>query len=112
MASALRASRSEGDHDLRADHVAGAAFIAWARGHRAERRSADRTLSLPGAGFMPKIVAGLMILFGLALILRARAKARRFAELDWSDGNMPRLVVAITAVAHRALRHGSASSSP
>ena len=42
------------------------------------------TLSFPGSGFLPKIVAGLMIVFGLVLMLRAR-ESEPFAEIDWTD---------------------------
>ncbi len=53
---------------LRADHVAGAFFICV--GLLIIALSGDLptgTLSLPGSGFMPKIVAVLTIFFGLVL---------------------------------------------
>ncbi len=40
---------------------------------------------MPGAGFMPMMVAVLTIIFGLALFLRARESVP-FSELYWDDG--------------------------
>ena len=60
---------------LRADHVAGAAFVVF--GLLIIALSGDLPvgqLSMPGSGFLPKIVAALTIVFGLVLILRARRK--------------------------------------
>src|SRR5262249_62147692 len=70
---------------LRADHVAGGFFVAF--GLVVFALSGDLPvgrLSMPGAGMMPKLVTALMILFGLALIVRARESAP-FAEMSWSD---------------------------
>jgi hypothetical protein len=83
---------------LRADHVAGAFFVCV--GLLVIALSGDLptgTLSLPGSGFMPKIVAVLTILFGLVLALRA-GESRPFAEVAWSDAKHAALVVAITAI--------------
>jgi Tripartite tricarboxylate transporter TctB family len=83
---------------LRADHVAGAAFVAF--GAAIIALSGDLpvgALSMPGAGFLPMIVATLTIVFGLALILRATAESPPFAELDWADGKHALMVTAITA---------------
>jgi hypothetical protein len=82
---------------LRADHVAGAFFVAL--GALVFALSGDLptgSLSMPGSGFLPKILAGLSILFGLALMLWAR-ESRPFAELQWTDGKHAALVVFITA---------------
>jgi hypothetical protein len=82
---------------LRADHVAGAFFIGM--GVLVFALSGNLptgSLSMPGSGFLPKILAGLSILFGIVLILRAR-ESRPFTELQWSDGKHAALVVAITA---------------
>jgi hypothetical protein len=84
---------------LRADHVAGAFFIGF--GLLVIALSGDLPtgdLSLPGSGFMPKIVAGLTIFFGLVLALRAR-ESKEFATLTWGDAKHAALVVAITAAA-------------
>ena len=56
------------------------------------------TLSAPGAGMMPKVMAALMILFAVLLILGA-AQSPPLSEVDWSDRNHAALVVAITAAA-------------
>ena len=84
---------------LRADHVAGAAFIGF--GVLVIALSGDLpigNLSLPGSGFMPKILAGFTILFGLMLIARA-SESRPFAEIEWTDGKHAAAVTVITAVA-------------
>ena len=82
---------------LRSDHVAGAAFILF--GIAVFAISGDLpfgSLSAPGAGMMPKLATGLMLLFGLALILGA-AKSQLFAAIDWSDGGHALKVVVISA---------------
>jgi hypothetical protein len=84
---------------LRADHVAGAAFVAF--GALIIALSGDLPtgrLSMPGSGFLPKIVATLTIIFGLVLIVRAGESAP-FAELSWGDGKHALMVTAITALA-------------
>lgn len=82
---------------LKSDHVAGAGFVAF--GALILALSSDLPtgqLSMPGSGFMPKLIAGLMIILGGALFLRAR-ESGALDELDWSDGKHAVLVVAITA---------------
>ena len=84
---------------LRADHVAGAAFVGF--GVLVLALSSDLPtgqLSMPGAGFLPKLIAALTIVFGLALFLRARESAA-FSSIDWADGKHAALVIAITAAA-------------
>jgi tripartite tricarboxylate transporter TctB family protein len=84
---------------LRSDHVAGAAFIVF--GLIVFAISGDLPfgrLSAPGAGMMPKLVAGLMMAFALAIIVSAHASAP-FAAMDWSDRWHALAVVAITGVA-------------
>jgi hypothetical protein len=84
---------------LRSDHIAGAAFVVF--GIIIFALSGDLpfgSLSAPGAGMMPKLLLGLMILFGLALILGA-ASSRPFAELEWGDGTHALMVVVISAIA-------------
>jgi hypothetical protein len=56
------------------------------------------TLSAPGAGMMPKVMAGFMILFAALLVLGARESAP-LADIDWSDRGHAALVVTITGVA-------------
>jgi len=61
---------------LRTDHVAGG--VAIAAGLLVWAISGDLPvgrLSMPGAGMLPKLVCGLMIFFGLLLVLRGRDSA-------------------------------------
>jgi hypothetical protein len=84
---------------LRADHVAGSAFILFGLGIFA--LSGDLPtgqLSMPGSGFLPKIVAGFTILFGLLLALRA-SESPALTEVDWSGGLHALLVTSISAIA-------------
>lgn len=84
---------------LRADHIAGAAFILFGFGIFA--LSGDLPtgqLSMPGSGFLPKIVAGLTIFFGLLLVLRA-SESPLVTEVDWSGGMHALLVTSIAAIA-------------
>jgi hypothetical protein len=85
--------------NLRSDHVAGAGFVAF--GALVIALSGDLPtgqLSMPGSGFLPKIVATLTIVFGLALIARA-GESPPFADVAWSDGKHAAMVTVITAVA-------------
>jgi Tripartite tricarboxylate transporter TctB family len=82
---------------LRADHVAGIFFILL--GVLVFAVSGDLpfgTISSPGAGMMPKLMAGLMIAFA-AIIFIIGGSSRRLAEIDWSDRWHALLVVLITA---------------
>ena len=90
---------------IRADHVAGAAFVIF--GGAIIALSGDLPvgqLSMPGSGFLPMIVAGLTILFGLILVLRAQESAP-FAELAWDDGKHAAIVTVITAAAIALYEH-------
>lgn len=85
--------------NLRSDHVAGAAYVAF--GALIIALSGDLPtgqLSMPGSGFMPKIVATLTILFGAVLIVRAN-ESPLFSSLGWSDLPHAVQVVIITAAA-------------
>jgi len=84
---------------LRSDHVAGAAFVVF--GVIVFAISGDLpfgTVSAPGAGMMPKLLLGLMIAFGIALLFGAAA-SQPFAEIDWSDRSHAIKVVVIAAAA-------------
>jgi putative tricarboxylic transport membrane protein len=84
---------------LRTDHVAGAAFVIFSI--IVFLLAGDLpfgSLSAPGAGMMPKLLIGLMIAFGIALMLGA-ARSQPFAEIDWSDRNHALMVVVIATVA-------------
>jgi hypothetical protein len=83
---------------LRADHVAGAAFIVL--GLLVFAISGDLpfgTLPAPGAGMLPKLMAGLMLAFAITII--AAGGSEKFSAIDWSDKTHAALVVLITAVA-------------
>jgi hypothetical protein len=85
--------------NLRADHVAGVFFVAI--GLLVIALSGDLPvggLSMPGAGFMPLLVAGFIIVFGGSLFLRAR-ESKPFSEIYWGDGKHAASVLVITAVA-------------
>jgi tripartite tricarboxylate transporter TctB family protein len=60
-------------------------------------------LSAPGAGMMPKLAAGLMMLFA-ALVLAGGSPSRNFSDIDWSDRGHAALLVGITAAAVAAYR--------
>ena len=84
---------------LRSDHIAGGFFVAF--GILVIALSGDLPvgdLSMPGAGFLPKILAFLTIVFGLTLAARA-SESKAFATLEWSNVRHAGLVVAITAFA-------------
>lgn len=84
---------------LRADHVGGAFFVAV--GLLVFALSGDLPfgqLSMPGAGFLPEIVAGLIVLLGASLFLRA-SESPTFAEISWDDTKHALQVIAITAAA-------------
>ena len=40
---------------------------------------------MPGAGFLPNLIAALMILFGLLLVLRAAGESAPLADIAWDD---------------------------
>jgi hypothetical protein len=83
---------------LRADHVAGAAFIVL--GLLVFAISGDLpfgTLAAPGAGMLPKLVAGLMMAFALFIIAAGGSGA--LSAIDWSDKTHAMLVVLIAAAA-------------
>ena len=70
---------------LRRDHIAGFAFVA--AGALIYVFSGDLpwgSMAMPGAGMMPKLVLGLMIIFGLVLLARGNASPP-LSEIDWSD---------------------------
>ena len=56
------------------------------------------SVSAPGAGMMPKLTAGLMMLFA-ALIVAGAARIWPLARVDWSDRRHAALVVLITGIA-------------
>ena len=84
---------------LRTDHVSGAAAIVTGLFVLAISTELPvGTMSFPGAGMMPKMLCGLMILFGIVLILRASA-SRPFAETGWADLPHALIVFAVATIA-------------
>jgi len=84
---------------LRTDHIVGGVFVAFSLVVLAFSRDLPvGSLSFPGAGMMPKLVAGLLIAFGLILILRGNESAP-LAAVPWDDLPHALRVVAITAAA-------------
>ena len=83
---------------VRSDHVAGAAFIAL--GFLVFAIGTDLpfgSMSAPGAGMMPKLMAVLMMLF--AGLVMFQASTTPLSDIDWSDRGHAALLVLITAVA-------------
>ena len=84
---------------LRRDHVAGAAFVV--AGALVSAFSGDLpwgSLAMPGAGMMPKLVLGLMIIFGLVLLARG-STSPPLSEIDWSDRSHALWVIVAGALA-------------
>jgi uncharacterized membrane protein YidH (DUF202 family) len=84
---------------IRADHAAGGALAAL--GLLVLALSGDLpigTLSFPGAGMMPKLLASLLVVFGLLLAVRARESAP-LADVSWQDLPHAMRVAAVTGVA-------------
>jgi hypothetical protein len=89
---------------VRADHVAGGAFIAL--GLLVFAISGDLPfgrISAPGAGMMPKLMAGLMILFAVIVIATGR-DSPPLARIDWSDWTHAALLLLITGLAVASYR--------
>jgi hypothetical protein len=89
----------------RSDHVAGIFFILL--GIVVFALSGDLpfgTITAPGAGMMPKLMAALMMLFAAVVFLGARA-SEPLAAIDWSDRWHALLVVGITAAAVFVYQH-------
>jgi hypothetical protein len=84
---------------LRTDHIVGGVFVAFSLVVLAFSRDLPvGSLSFPGAGMMPTLVVGLLIAFGLILILRGNESAP-LATVPWDDLPHALRVVAITAAA-------------
>jgi hypothetical protein len=84
---------------LRRDHIAGGAVVAAGVLILAVSRDLPfGTLSSPGAGMLPVLVVGLMIVFGLVLLLDA-GRSPPMAEIPWSDLPHALRVTAVAAAA-------------
>ena len=86
---------------LRTDHITGAIAIVF--GIAVIAMSGELpigSLSFPGAGLWPKLLAALMIVLGVVLIIGAR-DGEAFAAVRWDDVGhaLPVMVTAIVAVA-------------
>jgi Tripartite tricarboxylate transporter TctB family len=84
---------------LHRDHIAGFAFVA--AGALIAAFSGDLpwgSLAMPGAGMMPKLVLGLMIIFGLVLMARG-STSPPLSEIDWSDRTHALCVIVAAALA-------------
>jgi putative tricarboxylic transport membrane protein len=84
---------------LRTDHIAGGAFVVL--GLLVLALSGDLpfgTLSFPGAGMMPKLVAALLVVFGLIIVARAGESAP-LASMHWREAPHAARIVVITAIA-------------
>jgi len=84
---------------LRRDHIAGVAFVA--AGVLVSAFSGDLpwgSLAMPGAGMMPKLVLGLMIIFGLVLMARG-SSSPPLSDIDWSDRTHALCVIVAAALA-------------
>lgn len=82
---------------LRADHIAGGAFAAL--GILVFAIGWDLPfgrISTPGAGMMPKLMAGLMILFSISIV--ATAAGEMLSEMRWNDKTHAAFVIGITAI--------------
>jgi hypothetical protein len=84
---------------IKADHVAGGAFVAL--GVVVFAISGDLpfgTLSAPGAGMMPKLMAGLMMAFAVVVMIGG-GSTPELAKIDWSDRGHATLLILVTAAA-------------
>jgi hypothetical protein len=85
---------------IRADHLAGTAFILLGAAVFAVSGELPfGTLSAPGAGMMPKLMATLMMAFAAVLLIGGWGPP--LGEIDWSDRAHAALVVLVTAAAIR-----------
>jgi hypothetical protein len=84
---------------LRTDHIVGGVFVAFSLVVLAFSRDLPTGgLSFPGAGMWPKLIAILIIAFGLMLIVRG-GESPPLATLSWTDLPHALRVVVITAAA-------------
>src|SRR3954454_11416601 len=86
---------------LRSDHVAGgAAILSGVIVLAVSGELPVGSLSFPGAGLWPKLLAVLMMLFGLALIVGAR-DGEPLSAIRWGDWQhaLPVLLIAAAAIA-------------
>jgi putative tricarboxylic transport membrane protein len=85
--------------NLRADYIAGGAFIAL--GLLVFILGWDLPfgrITAPGAGMLPKLMAGMMIAFG-TIVAVIRSHGEKLHEIPWSDFSHAALVIVIAAAA-------------
>jgi hypothetical protein len=88
--------------NLRRDHVAGSCLVLV--GAVVLAISSDLpfgTLASPGAGMLPMLLIGLLMVFGAVLFVRAR-ESPPLASIDWSDVRHALPVIAVACVAASA----------
>ena len=84
---------------LRRDHVAGGGFVAAGLLLLALSRDLPfGTLSSPGAGLLPTLIIGLMVLFGLVLTAGA-GTSPPLTEIKWGDLPHALRIIAVAGVA-------------
>ena len=88
--------------NLRRDHVAGGCFVL--AGAVVLAISSDLpfgTLASPGAGMLPMLLIGLLMVFGAVLLVRA-GESPPLASIDWADVRHALPVIAVACVAASA----------
>ena len=84
---------------FRSDHVAGAAFVGFGLFILAFSGPLPfGRLAMPGAGFLPNLLAWLLIGLGALLFVRASESAP-LGDLDWSDLTHALSVIAVASAA-------------
>jgi FtsH-binding integral membrane protein len=85
--------------NLRRDHVAGGCFVlAGAAVLAISPGLPFGTLASPGAGMLPMLLVGLLIVFGAVLFVRAR-ESPPLASIAWADVRHALPVIAVACVA-------------
>jgi hypothetical protein len=85
--------------NLRADHIAGGFFIAFGLAiFILGFELPFGRINAPGAGMLPKLMAGTMIVFG-AIIALASTDRETLADIPWGDFSHAALVIVIAAIA-------------
>jgi len=85
--------------NIRADQVAGGAFIAL--GILVFIIGWDLPfgrISAPGAGMLPKLMAGLMILFAAGIVINGQ-RSEKLSEIPWGDWSHAVLIILISSIA-------------